>query len=185
MSPADIDVVIDTHLHFDHCGWNTVREGGALRTTFPKARYTLQEIEWRDATHPTPLTRGGYHPENILPLGTSGQLQLIHGDVEVVPGIECRLTGGHTPGHQLVMLRSEGKTACFAGDVMCSVHHVRPNYNTAYDLNQQQTYDCKVKLLEEAAEGRWLVVFLHESETPVAFIEKRGDEYVARPPRTK
>ena len=189
VKPADVDVVINTHLHFDHCGGNTIRacpealrgEGGELRPTFPKAKYVVQKHEWDDATHPDGLTASGYDPADFSAIEEAGQLHLVDGTVEVVPGVLCQRTGGHTPGHQMVLARSLGETVCFPGDIMPGTMWVRPNYITAYDLNQAETYAAKVKLLDEAHAGRWLMAWGHDGREPLSRIEKKDDRYAAIP----
>ena len=182
--PEDVDFVIDTHLHFDHCGGNTVLEGGTPRPTFPRAKYVIQKREWEDATHADGLTQAGYDPADFAVLAETGQLRLIDGDVEIVPGVTCRLTGGHTRGHQMVLVHSHGLTACYPGDVMLSTMHIKPNYITAYDLSQERTYAVKVKLIEEACEGRWVIVWGHDPKEWLSRLEKRDDKVVAVPVRT-
>ncbi len=178
--PEDVDVVVNTHLHFDHCGGNTLQVAGELRPTFPKARYVVQRREWDDATHPDALTSAGYDPRDFLPLEEAGRLQLIDGAVEVAPGVVCEWTGGHSRGHQLVVARSLGETVCFPGDIMPGAAWVRPNWITAYDLNPTETFAAKVKLLDEACAGRWLMAWDHDRQ-PLARIEKQNERYVAIP----
>jgi len=178
--PEDVDIVINTHLHFDHVGGNTVfDEERKPRPTFPKATYVVQRQEWEDATHADRLTRAGYHPEDFTVLAETGQLRLVDGDAEVTPGVRCRLTGGHTRGHQMVLVQSEGRTACYPGDVMPSTAHIKPNFITAYDLHQEKTYAVKVKLIDEAVEGGWAMVWGHDPKEWVSRLEKQDDKVLA------
>lgn len=179
VTPADVDVVINTHLHFDHCGGDTVRQGGDLLPTFPKAKYVVQKREWDDATHPDGLTAAGYDPADFLAIEQAGQLHLVDGTVEVVPGVICQRTGGHTSGHQMVLARSLGQTVCLPGDIMPGTMWVRPNWITAYDLNLVETYAAKVRLLDEAHAGRWLMAWGHDGREPLSRIEKKDDRYAA------
>lgn len=181
VAPEDVDVVINTHLHFDHCGGNTLRAGGELRPTFPKAQVVVQSREWDDATHPDGLTAAGYDPADFVPVEEAGLLRLVDGASEAVPGVVCRRTGGHTPGHQMVLLHSGGETACFPGDIMPGTAWVKPNYITAYDLNPLETFAAKANLLEEAHAGRWLIAWGHDGREPLSRIEKKGDRFVAVP----
>jgi glyoxylase-like metal-dependent hydrolase (beta-lactamase superfamily II) len=183
--PGDIDVVINTHLHFDHAGGNTAfDERRKPRPTFPNATYVIQKQEWEDATHADGLTRAGYHAEDFAVLAETGQLRLIEGDEEVAPGVTCRLTGGHTRGHQMVLVRHKGLTACYPGDVMPSTAHIKPNFITAYDLHQEKTYAVKVKLIDEACEGRWVMVWGHDTKEWASRLAKQDDRVVATPVRT-
>jgi glyoxylase-like metal-dependent hydrolase (beta-lactamase superfamily II) len=182
--PGDIDIVINTHLHFDHSGGNTVFDGqGKARPTFPKATYVVQKQEWEDATHADTLTRGGYHPDDFTVLAETGQLRLVEGDAEITPGIMVRLTGGHTQGHQMVLVQSEGLTACYPGDVMLSTGHIKPNFITAYDLHQEKTYAVKKQLIEEACKGRWVMVWGHDMNEWASRLEKQEEKVVATPVR--
>jgi glyoxylase-like metal-dependent hydrolase (beta-lactamase superfamily II) len=100
LSPADINVVIDTHLHLDHCSGNLrVEEDGTLVPTFPNAEYVVQRREYEDATHPNERTRATYDPNNYVPLVERGQMRLLDGDTELAPGVWGVITRGHTPGH--------------------------------------------------------------------------------------
>jgi glyoxylase-like metal-dependent hydrolase (beta-lactamase superfamily II) len=178
-APADFDLVINTHLHFDHAGGNTFRAGDELRTTFPRAKYVAQRREWDDATHPDGLTAAGYDSDDFLPVEEAGQLTLVDGTVEVAPGVVVEWTGGHSRGHQMIVLRSRGETACFPGDIMPGPAWVRPSFITAYDLNQIETYAAKLRLLDEAHAGRWLMVWGHDGHQPLSRITKNGDRYEA------
>ena len=184
VTPDDVDAVILSHLHFDHAGWCTVREGDGYRPTFPNATYIVQQREWDAATRPNSQTRAGYHREDFDALPRSDQLKLIEGDVEVTGGITCQLTGGHSDGHQSVLVESEGRVACFCGDIYCTTWHTRPNYITAYDLYPAETFRLKQDLLAEAEEEGWILVWVHETGVPAGTIRKDGKRYAAVPLET-
>src|SRR6266550_7363119 len=112
ISPEDIDIVINTHLHFDHCGWNTVRQGDRVVATFPKAKYYVQEGEWKHAQEQHVRDAVSYISENYNPLIESGRMQLLRGDQEIVPGVSVSVFPGHTMNMQAVVVTSGGKTAC-------------------------------------------------------------------------
>lgn len=165
LTPSDIHVVIATHLHFDHNGGSTYYdENGDLQLTFPQAEYIVQQLEWEDATHPHERNRASYLPENIEPLRRVRKLTLIDGDTEIFPGIEVRRTGGHTRGHQIVLIRSEGETAVFWSDLIPTSGHTHIPLVMGYDLFPVETIQSKKKLLQEAVEENWLCFWEHETE---------------------
>ena len=99
LKPSDIDMVILTHLHFDHCGGNTIFRDGKLMPTFPNAKYVMQRTEWEKAVSPNERTRASYVKENLIPIKEAGLVELIDGDKEILPGVSVKVTGGHTRGH--------------------------------------------------------------------------------------
>ena len=103
----DINFVINTHLHFDHCGGSTHKNAeGEYVPTFPQAKYIIQKGEWGYALHPSERDRPSYLKENFLPLEKFGQLQLVDGNTEIAEGVEVRLVPGHTSRHQCVKVHS-------------------------------------------------------------------------------
>ncbi len=102
VAPDDVDIVINSHLHFDHCGWNTIRRGDKIAPTFPKAKYYVQEGEWKHA-HEHQRDGVSYMTENYDPLVESGQMTLLRGDEEIVPGISVRVYPGHTRDMQAIL----------------------------------------------------------------------------------
>jgi len=108
VAPEDIDVVINTHLHFDHCGWNTVRQGEKVTATFPNAKYYAQEGEWQHGQRQLERDRISYISDNYNPLIENGQMHLLHGDQEILPGIFVKIYPGHTAHMQGVILKSGG-----------------------------------------------------------------------------
>ena len=145
LSPEDIDLVIDTHLHNDHCGGNTAyAEDGSLVPVFPNAEYVVQRREYEDASHPNERTRATYIAANFRPLMESGQMRLLDGDTEFVPGVCGVVTPGHTPGHMSVRLESGGQHAAFVCDLATyCVHFERLGWMTAYDLEPMITLETK------------------------------------------
>src|SRR5262249_14360373 len=119
LSVEDVDIVLATHLHFDHAGGFTVRDAaGRLRPRFPRAQYVVRRGEWEDATRPNVRTRASYLLDNFLPLAEAGVLQLVDEDATIMPGVKVRRTGGHTRHHQMVAIQSGGKSAAFLADPM-------------------------------------------------------------------
>lgn len=201
LKPDDIDFVINTHLHFDHCGWNTIVSsfypsfsGVTHRTkktdefdryncipTFPKAKYIIQKQEWYDATHPNERTRASYIKENFIPLEDSGQLVLVEGEYEIVPGVKVINTIGHTKGHQSVMIESEGKKAIFWGDFMPTSAHIRVPYLTSFDLYPLELIELKKKFLRQAVLENWLLIFEHDPNVVFAYIKEEDGKQVLHP----
>lgn len=164
-APADITKVVLTHLHFDHCGGSTERDtSGNLRPTFPKARYYVHQAEWELALNPNRRSRAAYLPENFLPLRDHGQLELVTGDREFVPGIELVRVGGHTPGMMLPFIRAGGSTALYWSDLLPTRAHVATPYIMGYDLLPLDTMEQKERLVEKAVTEKWLCFPGHDTE---------------------
>lgn len=162
--PADVKVVINTHLHFDHAGGNTRRTAdGVVVPTFVNATYVVQAGEHAWATHTNERTAASYFPPNFAPLQATGQLQLIEGDVEIMRGITARVTPGHVPFHQSVLVESGAERACFLGDVMPTVNHVPLAWIMGYDVEPLRTLESKRALLRDAAAENWLLIFEHDA----------------------
>jgi glyoxylase-like metal-dependent hydrolase (beta-lactamase superfamily II) len=179
-APEDIDVVINTHLHFDHCGWNTVREGDRVRATFPNARYYVQEGEWRHGVEQNIRDRVSYISDNYDPLITNGQMELLNGAREIVPGISVKIYPGHTRHMQAVMIESGGQKACYISDLIPTTAHLDLVWGMAYDLFPLETIDNKRRFYDEAIPQKWLVIFTHDHFTPWAYIERDGEKITAK-----
>ena len=171
VSPDDIDIVINTHLHFDHCGWNTYYKTGKPVPTFPRAKYYVQEGEWRHAREQHERDRVSYMTDNYDPLVASGQMQLLKGDGEIAPGVSVKVYPGHTRDLQAVIIRSGGKTACYPSDLVPDAKHLDPVWVLGYDLYPLDTIANKHRLYDVAIPEQWLVVFTHDHETPWAYLE--------------
>ena len=164
-----IDTVILSHLHFDHAGGTTRRqEDGALVDVFPNAEYVVQKLEWEIATAGRPELKNAYPQENITPLRSTGRLRLIEGDVEIVPGIRAVVTGGHTQGHQAVVIESEGEGALYLGDVCPTWRHLRSLWCMAYDVDLLQARRIKPRLLGEIADKGWWGLSDHDPDHAAA-----------------
>lgn len=152
-APADVRVVINSHLHFDHAGGNTALEDGQVVPSFPNARYLVHAGEMQYATHTNERTAASYFPRNWDVLRASGQLELVQHDVELVPGIRMRHTPGHTPWHQSIVIESEGETAVFLADLCPTAAHVPLPWIMGYDVEPLVTLESKRTLWADAAAG--------------------------------
>jgi methylmalonyl-CoA epimerase len=163
LAPDDIDVVLASHLHFDHAGGFTHRGAdGRLHPHFPRAQYVVRRGEWEDATHPTARTRASYLLDNYVPLADAGVLQLVDEDQTIMPGVRVRRTGGHTPHHQMVILESAGKTAAFVADLIPTTAHLPDVWVMGYDLFPMESMAAKQRFVAEAIERNTLVFFEHD-----------------------
>ncbi len=158
----DIDIVINSHLHFDHCGWNARREGVKLVPTFPRARYFAQRGEWQHALHPTERDRAGYVEEFFSP--ADAQTELLDGDHEIVSGIRVEVVPGHTRHMQCVRIESQGQLAYFISDLVPTRAHLAYPWIMSLDLYPMETLANKRRLLPELLETRALVIFPHDTE---------------------
>ena len=177
IAPAAIDIVLASHLHFDHAGGFTVRDkDGRVRPRFPRAQYVIRRGEWEDAINPNERTRASYMPENYRPLEEAGVLQLVDDDSSIMPGVRVRRTGGHTRHHQMVMIESGGQTAVFAADALPMTAHLPDPWIMGYDLFPLETLSFKKEFLPEAVAREYLIFFEHDPLVPC--IRRAGREAV-------
>ena len=171
----DIDMVIFSHLHFDHVDGAVDVVDGTPAPVFPDAEYIVQAGEWHHARDTNEFTAGGYSDFSFEALERTGRLRLIEGDAEVIPGVKVHVTGGHTAHHQMVIIESKGeKAACFA-DLIPMPAHLSLPYIMALDEYPLQTLESKWLLLRQAADERWLCFFDHECDAPFGHVcEKDG-----------
>jgi glyoxylase-like metal-dependent hydrolase (beta-lactamase superfamily II) len=163
VTPADVDVVINTHLHADHCGWNTRKDDrGAYVPAFPNARYLIQRSEWEVATHPNERTRATYLAENMLPLDEAGCLELVDGEMAVTDEITIVPTFGHSQGHASVVLTSAGESAVYIGDmIQHPVQLERAAWVSSFDVYPLEAMETKKRIVARAIEEQQLVVAVH------------------------
>lgn len=204
IAPEDIDIVINSHLHFDHCGWNTVRDAnGKFVATFPRAKYYAPEGEWQYARHPSERDAISFISENYDPLVESGQMTLLKGGEEIVPGISVKTFPGHTAHMQAVIIRgsqnphplaenarrvghpsdfSQAPTACYISDLIPTTAHLDLTWGMGFDLYPLQTIESKKQYYASALPEKWLTVFTHDAKTPWGYVEKDDlGKMVARP----
>jgi methylmalonyl-CoA epimerase len=174
--PESIDIVLATHLHFDHAGGFTSRgPDGAISPRFPRAQYVIRRGEFEDAMNPNERTKGSYFLENYKPLADAGVLQLVSEDATIMPGVRVRRTGGHTMHHQMVMIESGGKTAVFVADLLPTAAHLPEVWVMGYDLFPLDTLNFKRDFLREAIEREYLIVFEHDPDIAAGYIREAGD----------
>lgn len=173
---ADIDLVILSHLHFDHAGGATVADlEGHLYPAFPKAQYVVQKGEWEDAVNGYATMTTTYREENYAPLLDQNVLTLLEGDVEVGDRIRVQVTGGHTRHHQMVIVESEEGTVAYPGDILPMTTHLRAPYNMAYDLFPYDSMVQKMQVLEQAAAEDWILIWDHDPNMPAGRVIKEGE----------
>jgi len=179
VTPADVDVVIATHLHFDHAGGFTVSRDGVIDAMFPNATYYIRRAEWEDATHPHERNRASYLPENFVPLQAAGVVTFTDGDQEILPGISVQRTGGHTMHHQMVRIESGGRTGVFVADLIPTTAHVDEPWIMAYDLYPMDTLVFKKQFVREAIDREYVIFFEHDPAIPAGIIrERQGRKFV-------
>jgi glyoxylase-like metal-dependent hydrolase (beta-lactamase superfamily II) len=168
LSPATIDLVIDTHLHGDHAGGNTrYDEAQRIIPTFPNAEYVVQRREYEDAMHPNERTRATYFPMNYQPLVESGQMRLLDDDTEIAPGIWGHVTRGHTPAHMSIRFESNGQQALFVCDMAgYALHFERLGWMTGYDVEPLETMESKRHWQKWALETGAILIFPHDPQRP-------------------
>ncbi len=179
LEPEDIDIVINTHLHFDHCGWNVRRNDGKLVPTFPRARYFVQRGEWEDAHHPTERNRASYLEHFFAAAET--QTELLDGDAEIVPGVRVEVTAGHTRCMQSVRVESEGDTAYYPSDLVPTNSHIGYPWMTSFDLYPMETLASKKRVLPELARANALLLFVHDPCVPWARLVERDGKIFTEP----
>ena len=181
LKPEDVDVVVDTHLHFDHAGGNTSRlPDGTLRPTFPRATYWIPRGEWEHALKPTERDRASYLGENFRPLESAAEIHWIERDREVeeiVPGVEVVHIPGHTLHMRGVRVRSRGQTAIYFCDLVPTTTHLSLAWMMSFDLDPLETLKQKKHWIPLAAQEGWLCFFCHDPAIPAAYLEAREGRF--------
>jgi glyoxylase-like metal-dependent hydrolase (beta-lactamase superfamily II) len=175
---ADVKLVINTHLHFDHGGGDTyVDAAGVVRASFPNARYVVQKGEHHWAMHTNERTAASYFERNWEPIREAGRFELIEGEREIVPGISVIMTPGHVPFHQSVLIDGGNEIACFLGDVCPTSAHLPLPWIMGYDVEPLVTMESKRALLKRAESEKWLVVFEHDPVVAWGNVRHDGKSY--------
>jgi len=183
-SPGDITHVINTHLHFDHCGGNTYKnEQGDVVPTFPNAVYVIQKGEWAYALDPHSRDKTSYFHDHFVPLEEQGQLQLVDGDAEIVRGVYVELMPGHTSSHQGVKIRSGEETLVFFGDMVPTSAHLGLSYIASYDLFPVTTLETKTSYFAKAWKENWIIAFDHDPVHYFGRVKKVKGKYIFEPLR--
>ena len=178
----DIEIVLASHLHFDHAGGFTKKDAsGAVVPRFPRARYVASRGEYDDATHPHERNRASYFAENFVPLDHAGVLDFWDADGEIVPGVRVRRTGGHTQWHHIVYIESSGQTAVFAADLIPTTAHVDAPWIMAYDLYPMETLAFKRAFLREAIDREYIIFFEHDPSIAAGYIRQDGKRLYIEP----
>lgn len=175
IGPGDVDIVINSHLHADHCGWNTRLEGERMVPTFPNARYFIQEKEWQDATNPNERTRSTYLADNLLPVEESGQLELVDGERQITNEIRMIPMPGHTDGHCGIVLESEGKRAIYLGDLAQHAAHMeRYPWIAAFDIMPLVSLETKKRIIGGALDEGTMLIVAHQPYPGVGHMRQEG-----------
>ena len=185
--PRDVRWMINTHLHFDHAGGNTTMDPDLeddprrhVRPTFPNATYVVQKGDLELGQHRNERIRASYLPHNFDPITAAGRWRLLEGDGELLPGISVRLTPGHVPFHQAVLVQDRGETAVFFADVIPTVAHLPLPWIMGYDLEPLRTLESKRRLLADAVAGGWRLVFEHDPRVAWGVPVQEGKDIVLR-----
>lgn len=180
LKEEDISIVINTHLHFDHAGGNTVHAYGILRPTFTKAKYIVQKGEWDDAVKPNERTKSSYRSENFFPVMDAGQFELIEGDKEIIKGVSVIKTAGHNRHIQLVKIESKGKVAIFLADIIPTRSHLSYPFIMGFDLFPLETLKVKKEIIREAVKDKWLLIFEHDPEVRMGYVRIKDNKPILK-----
>ena len=176
--PESIDVVINSHLHWDHCGWNTQTVDGRVVPCFPRAKYYARRGEWEHAHDRHPRDSVSYIDDNYDPLVESGAMILVDDDRELVPGVRVDCVPGHNRDMWVVRASSEGKTFCFMADLLPTAAHVTPTWVTAFDLYPMDSINNKADWLARAAQEDWICGFSHDPVNAFGRVRREGAKFL-------
>ena len=169
VKPEDVDIVINTHLHNDHTGWNTREVEGTITPTFANARYYMQRAEWEQALHPNERTRATYLADNLTPVEQADQVEFIDGETRITSDITVIETPGHTADHASVVISRGGETAVYLGDVVQHQAQLeRTAWGSAFDILPLVAMETKKRLVEKAIAQQHLLICVHHTFPGVA-----------------
>jgi len=173
--PSDVEIVVLTHLHFDHAGGATrIRDGGGLAPSFSGARHVVQEAELSFARRRNERIQASYLPDNFEPIEAAGLWELVEGETELTRGVRLLPTPGHTPHHQSVLIESDGEAACYLADLCPTTAHVPLPWIMGYDLEPLVTLESKRSLWTRAQEEDWLLIFEHDPLIPWGTLDEEA-----------
>lgn len=182
LAPKDIDQVVLSHLHFEHAGGSTkFNRRGSPVATFPNARYLIQRDAWEEANNPNERAKGLFHPDDFLPLMEKEQIQFLDGDFDLAPGVVLKVTRGHCPGHQVVIINHVGSRVAFLGDLIPTPYHLSASSISALDHFPEETLEKKRELLKIMEREGWLILFAHGYETRAGYLERREGRLILKP----
>ena len=173
--PEQVDIVINSHLHFDHCGWNTVRDAGKIVPTFPNATYYAPRGEWEAGKLQRERDAVSYISDNYDPLIASGQMKLLEGGEIVLPGVSVENYPGHTRAMMAIHMESEGKRACYISDLVPTTNHLDLTWGMSFDLFPLETIEQKKRFYARAIPEKWLVIFTHDPKVSAAYVERTAE----------
>ena len=177
LTARDIDMVVLTHLHFDHGGGCTkLDRSGSAVPTFPKAQYLVQKACWEEATDPNERSQQSYHQDDFLPLQEYGVLSLLDGDCEIATGVNVKVTHGHSSGHQIVLAEAGSERIAYLGDLIPTPYHLPLASIAAFDQSPNSTLAGKREFLDMAIDGGWLLIFGHASEQRAGYVQQRNGQ---------
>ncbi len=176
--PEDVDLVINTHLHWDHCGWNTMLdENGEAQPFFPNAQYIAHRGEVEHGRRQWERDRVSYVPENYEPMIRSGQMRLVDGnEAEIAEGLRVECFPGHTRQMMAVHIESGGEHACFISDLIPTTAHLDLGWVMGFDLDPLRTIEERKRFYLQAISSQWMVLFPHDHRVPMAYLnqDERG-----------
>jgi len=175
LGARDIDIVLLTDLHFTHIGGCTkLDRSGEVLPTFPKAEHLIQKASWDDAIAPNERMASSFHSDDFVPIADKGLVTLLDGDTELAPGINVKVTGGPSVGHQVVFIESGSHRVAYAGDLIPSPHHLSLPCISSSDYTPNDSLAQKRELLDMAAGHGWMLVFGHALEQRAGYVELRN-----------
>lgn len=175
-APEEIDMVVNTHLHADHSGGNTVAVGSVAQPAFPRAQYLIQQGEWAEASRLDGWQRTLYRPHNVVPMQEAGRVAWLHGNTDVTAEVRCIIAPGHTSWHQYVEVSDGQQTLLFLGDVAPTRRHLeQPSLRSGVDLDPATSARTRRSICRQAMEQHSIVILTHEA-TPGRIVRAESAE---------
>ncbi len=182
LTPKDIDIVVLTHMQFEHSGGSTrMDRTGAIVPTFTRATYMVQRSSWEEALNPSERGRFAYRAANFMPVAERGQLELLDGDTEILPGLQVIECDGPAMGHQLVLFNHGGERLVILGDLVPTPFHLNLPVISAFDYSPQNSLEQKREILTDAEKYGWLLGFSHGHDVKSGYLERRGEMVYVTP----